>query len=65
MERLPQVLRPGESFVRDSVPFSDSRTWKDILWLKKFTSLPIVLKGILTGKKADSHRVNISMGGTV
>ena len=27
--------------------FDQSLTWKDIQWLKKITSLPIVLKGIL------------------
>ncbi|XP_022091120.1 hydroxyacid oxidase 1-like [Acanthaster planci] len=49
---FPQVLRPGERYIRDEVPFSDSRTWDVILWLKRFTSLPIVLKGILTAEDA-------------
>ena len=29
--------------------FDPSVTWKDIAWMKKLTSLPIVCKGILTG----------------
>ncbi|XP_022091355.1 hydroxyacid oxidase 1-like [Acanthaster planci] len=31
---------------------NDSATWKDIGWLHSITSLPIVLKGILTGEDA-------------
>jgi (S)-2-hydroxy-acid oxidase len=32
--------------------FDPSITWKDIEWLKSITSLPIVLKGILTREDA-------------
>ena len=27
-----------------------SLTWKDITWLKTITKMPIVIKGIITGK---------------
>lgn len=30
--------------------FSSSVTWDDVLWLKNFTKLPLILKGILTGQ---------------
>ena len=30
--------------------FDDTLTWKDVAWLKTVTSLPVVIKGILTGK---------------
>ena len=29
---------------------SDKVTWKDVKWLKSLTKLPVVAKGILTGK---------------
>ncbi|KAL3681824.1 hypothetical protein R1sor_024780 [Riccia sorocarpa] len=32
--------------------FDSSLTWKDIAWLKGITSLPILIKGILTGEDA-------------
>ncbi|XP_038073980.1 hydroxyacid oxidase 1-like [Patiria miniata] len=35
-----------------SVTSNDKVTWKDIDWLNSITSLPIVLKGILTGEDA-------------
>ncbi|XP_022091124.1 hydroxyacid oxidase 1-like [Acanthaster planci] len=50
--RFPQILLPGERYIVDQIRFSDSRTWNDILWLKQFTSLPLVLKGILTAEDA-------------
>jgi len=30
--------------------FDPSLTWKDVDWLKSVTRLPIILKGILSGK---------------
>ena len=30
--------------------FDPSLTWEDVMWLKSVTKLPIVLKGVLTGK---------------
>ncbi|XP_022091121.1 hydroxyacid oxidase 1-like [Acanthaster planci] len=50
--KFPQVLRSDEQFSRDQIQFSDSRTWNDILRLKELTSLPFVLKGILTAEDA-------------
>ncbi|CAD5121893.1 DgyrCDS10355 [Dimorphilus gyrociliatus] len=32
--------------------FSSSVTWQDVIWLKNFTKLPLVLKGILTAEEA-------------
>ncbi|XP_071962518.1 2-Hydroxyacid oxidase 1-like [Antedon mediterranea] len=32
--------------------FDDSATWQDVKWLKYFTKLPLVLKGITTGDQA-------------
>ena len=37
--------------------FDQSLTWKDIQWLKKITSLPIVLKGILHPEDAKIGKV--------
>lgn len=39
-----------EQFVKES--FDASIQWKDILWLKSITKLPIILKGILTAEDA-------------
>lgn len=33
--------------------FDPSITWKDIKWLKSITSLPIVVKGVLTSEDAE------------
>lgn len=38
--------------VRSKVGFSlldPSLTWKDIQWIRTFTALPVVVKGVLTG----------------
>ena len=50
--RLPHALYPDESL--GDVIFDPSNSWDDIKWLKGFTSLPIVLKGILTGEHVKS-----------
>lgn len=39
-----------ESFV--TATFDSSFSWKDIAWLKSITSLPILIKGVLTGEDA-------------
>lgn len=45
----PRVSRPGG----DPLPAHDpSLTWKDLAWLREQTSLPLVLKGILTAEDA-------------
>ena len=30
--------------------YYDGETWEDIRWLKQFTHLPVVVKGVLTGR---------------
>jgi (S)-2-hydroxy-acid oxidase len=51
MEMLGSVR--GLSFA-DSFKIWGNRpvTWKDVKWLKSYTKLPIILKGILTGEDA-------------
>ncbi|CAM0906755.1 unnamed protein product [Alopecurus aequalis] len=39
-----------EKYVRDTL--DPSLSWKDVEWLKSITSLPILLKGIVTGEDA-------------
>lgn len=51
------MLRPGnfagETFVRDAAPPPPTRlSWNDLAWLRRTTSLPIVLKGIMTREDA-------------
>lgn len=39
-----------------SEKFFDTKvTWKDVAWLKSITTLPIVAKGILTGKSTKNY----------
>lgn len=38
--------------------FDQSLTWQDVSWLKNVTTLPVVLKGIITGKKQLFKSVN-------
>lgn len=38
----------GLNFFSDTF-FDPSVTWKDVAWLKSITSLPVVIKGVLTG----------------
>ncbi|XP_038051630.1 hydroxyacid oxidase 1-like isoform X2 [Patiria miniata] len=53
---FPQVVLPGEEITREKaraiVNEPQALTWKDILWLRRITSLPVVLKGILTAEDA-------------
>lgn len=57
---LPEVMaashsrQPGESAVarHSKEQFDASITWDDLAWLREVTSLPIVLKGVLTGEDA-------------
>ncbi|XP_038051625.1 hydroxyacid oxidase 1-like [Patiria miniata] len=54
---FPQLLLPGEgTFTPEKahalVKETESLTWKDILRLRGITSLPLVLKGILTAEDA-------------
>ena len=52
--RLPQLVSPGESsrsVVINGNMFDPAITWADIKWLHGVTSLPIILKGILTGER--------------
>ncbi|XP_022103594.1 hydroxyacid oxidase 1-like isoform X2 [Acanthaster planci] len=51
---FPNALRPDESFCPQTAHelFDDSATWDTISWLKEITSLPIILKGILTAEDA-------------
>ncbi|KAL2514299.1 Peroxisomal (S)-2-hydroxy-acid oxidase GLO3 [Forsythia ovata] len=51
-----------EAFV--SGTFDDSLCWKDIGWLKSITSLPIVIKGILTSEDA-IKAVEVGVAGIV
>ncbi|XP_038051631.1 hydroxyacid oxidase 1-like [Patiria miniata] len=52
----PHILLPGEELTHEKaraiVNESKAVTWKDILWLTGITSLPVVLKGILTAEDA-------------
>ncbi|MEU6081620.1 alpha-hydroxy acid oxidase [Streptomyces sp. NPDC047108] len=47
--------RDGESAIaRHSMEqFDASITWEDLAWLREVTSLPVVLKGVLTGEDAE------------
>ncbi|MGW5006854.1 alpha-hydroxy acid oxidase [Streptomyces parvulus] len=47
--------RPGESAVarHSREQFDPSVTWEDLAWLRERTSLPIVLKGLLTKEDAE------------
>ncbi|WP_432082101.1 alpha-hydroxy acid oxidase [Streptomyces sp. WAC 04229] len=47
--------RPGESAVarHSREQFDPSVTWEDLAWLRARTSLPLVLKGLLTKEDAD------------
>ncbi|XP_038051626.1 hydroxyacid oxidase 1-like [Patiria miniata] len=54
---FPQLLLPGEDTItpekaRGLITETESLTWKDILLLRRITSLPVVLKGILTAEDA-------------
>ncbi|XP_038051622.1 hydroxyacid oxidase 1-like [Patiria miniata] len=52
---FPQVLLPGERYTHkmsDEIIKDAPMTWHDILWLRRITSLPVVLKGILTAADA-------------
>jgi 4-hydroxymandelate oxidase len=45
--QLPETLSGSGLFAYFQQQISNQVTWKDIEWLKSFTNLPIVLKGIL------------------
>jgi 4-hydroxymandelate oxidase len=47
--------RDGESAVarHSKEQFDASITWEDLAWLREVTSLPLVLKGVLTGEDAE------------
>eukprot|EP00057_Strongylocentrotus_purpuratus_P034406 XP_795057.2 PREDICTED: hydroxyacid oxidase 1 [Strongylocentrotus purpuratus] len=54
---IPEVhdaIRSGDVNIRHYLAqqYDAPKTWDDITWLKSITSLPIVLKGILTGEAA-------------
>ncbi|XP_041456463.1 hydroxyacid oxidase 1-like [Lytechinus variegatus] len=54
---IPEVneaIRSGDVNLRHffAEQYKSPKTWDDITWLKSITSLPIVLKGILTGEAA-------------
>ncbi|XP_038051627.1 hydroxyacid oxidase 1-like [Patiria miniata] len=54
---LPQMFLPGDEITQGravALVFDGSQalTWKDILWLRGITSLPVVIKGILTAEDA-------------
>lgn len=55
-ETVPQMTAPGgqASGLNEyaSSLFDPSLTWKDVLWLKSITKLPILVKGILTSEDA-------------
>jgi 4-hydroxymandelate oxidase len=48
------VSRPGESAIERHAQheFDSSITWRDLAWLREQTSLPLVMKGILTAEDA-------------
>jgi isopentenyl diphosphate isomerase/L-lactate dehydrogenase-like FMN-dependent dehydrogenase len=47
------VLPPAANFTVDDVTaLKPSLTWKDIAWLRSLTSLPILVKGVLTAEDA-------------
>ncbi|MFD8151576.1 alpha-hydroxy acid oxidase [Streptomyces sp. NPDC059720] len=47
--------RDGESAIarHSKEQFDASITWEDLAWLREVTSLPLVLKGVLTGEDAE------------
>ena len=49
-----QTKTKGGSGINDYVAslFDPTLSWKDVEWLKSFTSLPIILKGIMTPEDA-------------
>ncbi|XP_038060331.1 hydroxyacid oxidase 1-like [Patiria miniata] len=51
---FPQFVVPGGSYLdsEDRMTLDPSLTWDDLEWLRDLTSLPIVLKGILTAEDA-------------
>jgi isopentenyl diphosphate isomerase/L-lactate dehydrogenase-like FMN-dependent dehydrogenase len=56
---LDQQLPPPKNLVGEAAPGGDlsgfphhSRTWEDIDWLRSLTSLPLVIKGIMTDADA-------------
>ena len=53
-QRTPTAAtaRPGESPVFGSPLLAAAPTWRDIDWLRTQTSLPIVLKGVMSGADA-------------
>ena len=42
--------------------FDPTLTWKDIDWLKSLTKLPIIIKGILSGKVLKRGQTNLTWG---
>ncbi|XP_033643925.1 hydroxyacid oxidase 1-like [Asterias rubens] len=57
--QVPNILNhPGETWC-DSNSIDPACTWDDIKWLQGVTSLPIILKGILT---AESAKMAASLG---
>ncbi|KAH8300267.1 hypothetical protein KR044_012309 [Drosophila immigrans] len=53
-EQANGVITEGGSGINEYVAsqFDPSITWKDIVWLKQLTHLPIVVKGVLTAEDA-------------
>ncbi len=53
---LPRHMRAGnfanEETPEDHIPLPLAATWKTVAWLRSLTSLPILLKGILTAEDA-------------
>ncbi len=50
--RLPSHMHKANFTDEDPVEIDASLTWKSLAWLRSLTSLPIVLKGILTAEDA-------------
>ena len=45
-------------YVKDA--FTTGFTWDDVEWLKSVTNLPIILKGILTGRKSSYAKITMN-----
>ena len=54
---MNQAMRESGLNEYASSLFDPSLTWDDLEWLKSITSLPVVLKGILSGKQDEFYRI--------
>lgn len=45
---MPHTGRIGGTLLLGSPPLESAPTWRDITWLKSITSLPVLIKGVMT-----------------